>query len=200
MLRYFFSIRYLISQTNPSFFSGRCISILHGFMRCHEEDSIGVCFPQWSEASLGLSIAFVCHNRELLVDLACQRFFKTMEQEGFINTTSILLVPDDVNEIRFVRNQHIAKSFPGEIKRRLERGKRRARMRGEEFKPGSMPLEREVNRCHLIPLDSKSSQQRYPLFIHREEANEVEVGYNSYGLASAGRHAGTVPDLSSVIK
>lgn len=196
--RYFFAVRYLLPETDPALVAGRCISVLHGFVAKQNSNSIGVAFPSWSTDSLGNSIAFVSKESSLLDDFASQPYFQAMQGEGFVESTSLLNVPEGLGEVRFVRNQRAAKMFPGEKRRRLKRAKKRAAERGEDFVPVISSLVQEESLLHPILMDSKSSQQRYLLFIQKEEVEEPVYDYNSYGFATLQERLGTVPDLAEI--
>ncbi|EHK62472.1 CRISPR-associated protein, Csy4 family [Halomonas sp. GFAJ-1] len=132
--------------------------------------------------------------------LSSARCFKNMADEGFIDVSDIKMVPEKLEEVRFIRNQHIAKSFPGEIKRRLIRSKNRAEKRGETFMPSSAVSDRFVDQCHVIPIDSRSSGQRFPLYVQLEALGEESKynNYNSYGLATQYTYSGSVPNLKQI--
>lgn len=201
-MRYFFYIRYLIPSANHAFLAGRCIACLHGFM-CGPKITkagIGVSFPSWATDTVGDSLAFVCKDINALSYLSSVHYFKNMASEGFIEVSNIEVVPTTSEEVKFIRNQHIAKSFPGEIKRRLIRGKKRAEKRGEAFEPAGVKLDRIVDRSHIIPIDSRSSGQRFPLYVQLEALGEESMhdSYNSYGLATQHTHTGSVPNLKQI--
>ncbi|MYL24343.1 type I-F CRISPR-associated endoribonuclease Cas6/Csy4 [Halomonas alkaliantarctica] len=201
-MRYYFYIKYLMPATNHAFLAGRCVACLHGFMGAFKITTagIGVTFPSWSTDTVGDSIAFVSKDINALSYLSSSRYFKNMASEGFIEVSEPELAPAKTEELRFIRNQHVAKSFPGEIKRRLVRAKKRAEKRGEAFIPGSVALDRLVDHCHVIPIDSRSSGQRFPLYIQRESLREVGTSdsFNSYGLATQHTHTGSVPNLQQI--
>ncbi|WP_030072690.1 type I-F CRISPR-associated endoribonuclease Cas6/Csy4 [Halomonas alkaliantarctica] len=201
-MRYFFYIRYLIPSANHAFLAGRCIACLHGFISGPKITSsgIGVSFPSWATDTVGDSIAFVSKDINALSYLSSVRYFKNMADEGFIEISDIKMVPATLEEVRFIRNQHVAKSFPGEIKRRLIRSKNRAEKRGETFMPGSVVSDRFVDYCHVIPIDSRSSGQRFPLYIQCEALSEESKcgSYNSYGLATQHTHSGSVPNFKQI--
>lgn len=198
-MRYFFYIRYLMPSANHAFLAGRCIACLHGFMSGPKITSsdIGVSFPSWATDTVGDSIAFVSKDINALSYLSSAPYFTNMAGQGFIEVSDIEMVPAISEEVRFIRNQHVAKSFPGEIKRRLIRSKNRAEKRGKTFMPSSVVSDRIVDHCHVIPIDSRSSGQRFPLYIHFEALSEESKcdSYNSYGLATQHTHSGSVPNL-----
>ncbi|MGO3276369.1 type I-F CRISPR-associated endoribonuclease Cas6/Csy4 [Halomonas sp.] len=201
-MRYFFYIRYLMPSANHAFLAGRCIACLHGLMSGSKiaSSGIGVSFPSWATDSVGDSIAFVSKDINALFYLSSVRYFKNMADEGFIEISDIKMVPATLEEVRFIRNQHVAKSFPGEIKRRLIRSKNRAEKRGETFMPGSVVSDRFVDHCHVIPIDSRSSGQRFPLYVQYEALGEESQcdSYNSYGLATKQTHSGSVPNFKQI--
>ncbi|MGP8288336.1 type I-F CRISPR-associated endoribonuclease Cas6/Csy4 [Halomonas sp. AOP7-C1-8] len=189
-------------SANHAFLAGRCIACLHGFISGSEITSsgIGISFPSWATDTVGDSIAFVSKDFNALSYLSSARYFKNMADEGFINVSDIEIVPTTLEEVRFIRNQHVAKSFPGEIKRRLIRSKNRAEKRGETFIPGSVVSDRVVDHCHVIPIDSRSSGQRFPLYVQYEALGEESQcdSYNSYGLATKQTHFGSVPNFKQI--
>lgn len=198
MSRYYFSIRYLPEQANNELLAGRCISRMHGFIsndrNSQFKHSVGISFPHWNEHSVGNVIVFVSTNKDLLIGLSFQPYFSTMVGEGLFEISSVELVPDDVDEIRFVRNQTIAKSFIGSKKRRINRGMRRAEVIGQDYFPESEE-EREFDFFHSVPMNSSSTDE-FVLFIQREVFTEgKQEGFNSYGLATNDKWRGTVPNL-----
>lgn len=201
-MRYFFHIRYLMPSANHAFLAGRCIACLHGFMTGPKmtNDGIGVSFPSWATDTVGGSIAFVSKDINALSYLSSARYFKNISEEGFIEVSDVKMVPATLEEVRFIRNQHVAKSFPGEIKRRLVRGKKRAEKRGENFMPSSVVSDRLVDHYHVIPIDSRSSGQRFPLYVQLEALGEESKhdSYNSYGLATKHTYSGSVPNLKQI--
>lgn len=201
-MRYFFYIKYLMPSANHAFLAGRCIACLHGLMSGSKITSsgIGVSFPSWATDSVGDSIAFVSKDINALSYLSSVRYFKNMVDEEFIEVSDIKMVPAISEEVRFIRNQHVAKSFPGEIKRRLIRSKKRAEKRGETFMPSSAVSDRFVDHCHVIPIDSRSSGQRFPLYVQLEALGEESKcdSYNSYGLATQHTYPGSVPSLKQI--
>ncbi|AVI63311.1 type I-F CRISPR-associated endoribonuclease Cas6/Csy4 [Halomonas sp. GFAJ-1] len=201
-MRYFFCIKYLMPSGNHAFLAGRCIACLHGFISGPKitNSGIGVSFPSWATGTVGDSIAFVSKDINALSYLSSARCFKNMADEGFIDVSDIKMVPEKLEEVRFIRNQHIAKSFPGEIKRRLIRSKNRAEKRGETFMPSSAVSDRFVDQCHVIPIDSRSSGQRFPLYVQLEALGEESKynNYNSYGLATQYTYSGSVPNLKQI--
>ncbi|KAE8436442.1 type I-F CRISPR-associated endoribonuclease Cas6/Csy4 [Vreelandella piezotolerans] len=201
-MRYFFYIKYLMPSANHAFLAGRCIACLHGFISGSEITSsgIGISFPSWATDTVGGSIAFVSKDFNALSYFSSARYFKNMADEEFIDVSDIKMVPETLEEVRFIRNQHVAKSFPGEIKRRLIRSKIRAEKRGETFMPSSAVSDRFVDHCHVIPIDSHSSGQRFPLYVQLETLGEESKcdSYNSYGLATQHAYPGSVPNLKQI--
>tara|TARA_R100001369_G_scaffold10167_1_gene23108 strand:+ start:8149 stop:8634 length:486 start_codon:yes stop_codon:yes gene_type:complete len=159
---------------------------------------IGITFPGWTDETLGGSVAFISKEENKLACLSAMQYFKIMQEQGFITVSEIRQVPPDVYEVKFVRNQSIVKFFPGEARRRLIRGQKRAFERGEPFVPISPQMSRVANQCHIIPMDSLSSGQRFPLFIQRCSAERTDARYNSYGFATTQTHMGTVPYLRQI--
>lgn len=197
--RYFFAIRYLSDDVDCGLLAGRCISILHGFRQAHPGIQIGVAFPEWSDRDLGRSIAFVSTNKSLLERFRERSYFQVMQADNFFALSLVLEVPDTCQNVRFIRNQNLAKLFVGERRRRLARAKRRAKARGEAFQPHMPDETKVVGVFHSVFMQSASSGQSYILHIqkHRYERSE-DSGYSSYGLASNDLYTGYVPDLGTI--
>jgi len=196
MTRYYFCIRYVPDRVDVSLLAGRCIWILHGFITKRQCSGIGVSFPDWSNESLGKSIAFVSQDKDVLELLSSQSYFQMMESEKIFYVSPVTKVPDSCSEIRFKRNQNIAKCFVGERKRRLARAKRRAAARGEEFKPVLNSPIREVEPFHNAAVYSKSSNTTLMLHIQKQNnVNRVNNDFGNYGLATNRNFMGTVPEL-----
>lgn len=197
MKRYFFCVKYLLDGSDPQLLAGRCISVLHGYMIKHSISSIGVSFPQWSYDSLGLSIAFVSDDLEHLRTLRTQSYFNMMSDEGFFSITEVMQVPENLQEVRFVRNQSVAKLFAGETRRRLARAKRRAEERGDVFDPKGLNIPCEVVPFHCVKAGSRSNGQYFVLHIQKETTeSKLSTEFNNYGFATNVNIRGTVPDLN----
>ncbi|WP_114784334.1 type I-F CRISPR-associated endoribonuclease Cas6/Csy4 [Vibrio tetraodonis] len=196
--RYYFLIRYIPSHADYELLAGRCISQMHLFMVNNQQamKRVGVSFPNWSESTVGQTIAFVADDKEILIGLSFQPYFSLMVNEGLFEISSACEVPDTAEEVRFVRNQTIGKNFLGSKKRRIKRSLARAELFGVEQ---SLPLtneDRVIDHFHRIPISSGSSEQDYMLFVQKECSEEcVAANFNSYGLATNQESRGTVPDL-----
>lgn len=199
MKRYFFIVRFAPENADHELLSGRCLYVLHGFMSRYENNLVGVTFPEWSSSGSGRLIGFVSKSHGLLAELVRQPYFKSMLDEGFFDISEINPVPYAVPEIRFIRNQSIAKIFQGEKRRRLERLRKRAESRGEVFNPSKI-ANRTVQEYNRVLMDSRSTGNRFYLHIQRQESvGDVCCRFNSYGLACQERAEGTVPDLSKLL-
>lgn len=199
--RYYFSIRFIPENADNELLTGRCISNMHGFLS-HErnrsfKNSVGVCFPRWSEKTVGNEIAFVSPHESILTGLSYQPYFSMMVNEGLFDISDIKFVPDDVDEVRFVFNKTIQKIFNGSKKRRIKRSMLRAETQGRIYTPVSVE-EREFELFHEIPISSQSSGHAFVLHIQRQFPVYQEIGqsFNGYGFASNQRWQGTVPIMS----
>ncbi len=200
MQRYYFTVHLLPKQANLALLTGRCISIMHGFILKHNIEGVGVTFPAWSDSSIGNVIAFVYTDKEILNSLKEQAYFIDMQDCGFFKLCQVLAVPDSCQEVRFIRNQAVAKIFTGESRRRLKRLQKRALARGEDFNPKKLIAPREVDIFHRVAMTSKSSQEDYILHIQKQNTDcQAEPNFSNYGLASNEKFKGTVPDLSPLI-
>ncbi|MCH1924164.1 type I-F CRISPR-associated endoribonuclease Cas6/Csy4 [Shewanella sp. C32] len=197
MTQYCFIVKYLPKEANVNVLAGKCLSILHGFVARHNVQGLGVTFPDWSDSSIGSTIAFVHADSALLAQFSQQRYFTDMRDFGFFSVGEINRVPEQCAQVRFLRNQHYSKQFVGSVRRRIMRLKRRAAQRGEEYIPSGYRSETEYALSHSIPTKSRSTQQGFMLHIQKElaEKNEVVHVFNGYGLSDSTRAIGTVPDL-----
>ncbi|WP_104040166.1 type I-F CRISPR-associated endoribonuclease Cas6/Csy4 [Vibrio hyugaensis] len=196
--RYYFCIRYTPVQADYELLAGRCISQMHLFMVNNRQtiNKIGVSFPDWSDVTVGQTIAFVAEDKEMMIGLSFQPYFSLMVNEGLFEISSVFEVPDNAIEVRFTRNQTIGKSFLGSKKRRVKR----SMVRAELLDAGtSLPVtneERIVDSFHRIPISSGSSGENYMLFVQKELVSERgAANFNSYGLATNQERKGTVPEL-----
>ncbi|TKG07264.1 type I-F CRISPR-associated endoribonuclease Cas6/Csy4 [Vibrio lentus] len=196
--RYYLLIRYIPAQADHELLAGRCIAQMHLFIVNNRQamNKIGVSFPDWSDVTVGQTIAFVAEDQEMMVGLSFQPYFSMMVNEGLFEVSSVCEVPDTAVEVRFVRNQTIGKSFLGSKKRRIKRSMVRAELSGDEAPLPETNEDRVIDSFHRIPVSSGSSAQDYILFVQKEFIGEcVAANFNSYGLATNQERRGTVPDL-----
>lgn len=197
MQRYYFFVEFLPQEANLALLTGRCISVMHGFICKHSIQGLGVSFPSWTETSIGASIAFIHPDAMTLAGLREQPYFQDMENIGFFKLSDVSEVPDNCKEVRFKRNQTIAKIFSGDSRRRLARLKRRAEARGETFTPAIRNKAKELDPFHCVALSSASSGQDFLLHIQKETVNQIpSLEFNQYGLSTNQKFSGTVPDLN----
>lgn len=199
--RYFFAIHYVPAKADCGLLAGRCISTLHGFLLNHAVTQIGVAFPSWSNKSIGRTIAFVSEHCSLLTQFRERAYFQTMQSDGLFELSPVLEVPDDCAEVRFIRNQNIAKLFVGERKRRLARSKRRAEDRGELFVPQAPAVNQEIAPFHCAFIQSASNGQSYVLHIQKQRniPTDRTNSYSNYGLSTNNLFHGSVPELSHIV-
>jgi CRISPR-associated endonuclease Csy4 len=195
--RYYFMIRFLPKKANLELLTGRCISVLHGYVSKHDIAGLGVSFPAWSETSIGNAVAFVHSDASILNELKQQSYFQDMQDCDYFKVSEVEIVPIDCPEVRFKRNQAIAKMFVGEARRRLKRLEKRAIARGEAFEPSKNTEPRELDVFHRIAMTSQSTKQDYILHIQKVVGEkQYEPLFNSYGFATNKLLSGTVPELS----
>ena len=197
--RFFFAIHYIPAKADCGLLAGRCISTLHGYLLNHADAQIGVAFPCWSNKSIGRTIAFVSEHSSHLTQFRERTYFQTMQGDGLFELSPVLEVPDDCAEVRFIRNQNLAKLFVGERRRRLARSKRRAAERGELFVPKAPAINQEIAPFHCALIQSASNAQSYVLHIQKQlcDSRDTTKTYSHYGLASPNSYRGSVPELSS---
>ncbi|MBD1388393.1 MULTISPECIES: type I-F CRISPR-associated endoribonuclease Cas6/Csy4 [Echinimonadaceae] len=193
--RYGFVVEFIPESGDCNLLAGRCIKTLHGFLNANKNaaNSIGVAFPLWGIQSVGKAIAFVGPSEKELVGLSYQPYFSMMKEEGLFNMSSVKKLPKQLAEVRFVRNQTIAKTFVASKRRRMNRAIERS---GSDSYTPKASEEREFDFFHCIPIESKCSQQEFVLHVQKQDALEVNVaGFNSYGLATNQRWQGSVPNI-----
>lgn len=199
--RYYFSIRYIPEHADNELLAGRCIAHMHGFISNERnlpfKNAVGISFPCWNEQTVGNVVTYVSSNKDILVGLSYQPYFSTMVGEGLFDISQVEAVPDGLSEVRFIRNQTIAKSFLGSKKRRIARGMKHATETGLEYTPISNE-EREFEFFHSIPIGSKTNGNEFVLHVQREDISSREQfeGFSGYGLATNDRWKGTVPLLN----
>ena len=199
MKRYYFVVRFLPEQANLALLTGRCISVMHGFICKRDIQGVGVSFPAWSDASIGNMIAFVHTDIDVLKELSQQHYFQDMQEYGFFSVGNVEAVPNGCAEVRFKRNQGISKMFVGEARRRLKRLEKRALARGEVFEPNKNDEPRELENFHCIAIGSTSTEQDFLLHVQKENVQKrEEAEFSQYGLATNQQLKGTVPDFSMI--
>jgi CRISPR-associated endonuclease Csy4 len=200
MKRHYFMVSFLPKEANLPLLTGRCISIMHGFTCKHNIQGVGVSLPAWSDTSIGNKIAFIHNDESVLNHLKQQGYFQDMKECGFFKLSQVSIVPDDCVEVRFKRNQAIAKIFVGESRRRLKRLEKRALARGELFNPKKVAVSRELDIFHRIAMSSGRTQEEYILHIQKEDVDcKSESAFSSYGFATNTILNGTVPDLFTLV-
>jgi len=196
--RYYFQIEYIPVNADAVLLAGKCINILHGYHGRTKTYNIGVSFPQWSEHNTGRSIAFVSCSKDQLYELRSQHYFSVMAEDGLFSISDILAVPDDLPEVRFRRNNTIAKIFSGDKAKRLRRAKLRAESRGEVFNPElhQNTKVREFDSFNSIPMGSGSSGDEFVIHVQKDRDASLNTDYSIYGLATNEKNQGSVPDFS----
>ncbi len=149
---------------------------------------------------MGNEIVFVCETHKKLEEFRSCTYFAIMRREGLFAVTDVNVVNEQqAAEVRFVRNQEAKKAFPGEMRRRLVRAKKRAEERGEIFDPRKLAKPREFGFFHSSFLESSSTGQSFLLHIQRvivASSRREKSGdklFNSYGLATTQTCRGSVP-------
>lgn len=199
MRRYYFTITYLPNNCDVNLLAGRCIGILHGFITSRKVSNIGICFPSWDDLTIGKQIAFVSSDKALIKELLGQSYFQMMFHDRLFSLSKILEVPEEQNEVMFIRNQSIAKAFFGEKQRRLKRAKKRAEARGEVYKPEYNFEAKDIGHFHSIPMSSRGNGQNFIIHIQKVKlTNVIGNQFNNYGLATNKALQGTVPSLNTL--
>ncbi|WMN59558.1 type I-F CRISPR-associated endoribonuclease Cas6/Csy4 [Pseudoalteromonas xiamenensis] len=196
MSRSYFTITYLPKNCDVTLLAGRCIGILHGFMNKQSCNHIGVSFPKWTDKDLGNQIAFVSEDKAALKYLSQQNYFEMMAHDKLFEISAIKPVPVDTPEVRIIRDQSLGKLCMGEKRRRMERAKRRAEARGEEYTPQYVPTDTEISAFHKIPIASKNNQNDFVLHLRLEPTDSIQSTFNSYGFATNEVYKGSVPVLA----
>lgn len=196
MSRVYFTITYLEENCDVTLLAGRCIGILHGFMNKRSCNHIGVSFPKWTDKHLGNQISFVSEDKAALKNLSQQNYFEMMAHDQLFEMSAIKLVPVDTPEVQIIRDQSLGKLFMGEKRRRMERAKRRAEARGEEYIPQYVSSDTEISTFHKIPIVSKSNRNEFVLHLRLEPTDSIQNTYNSYGFATNKEYKGSVPFLT----
>lgn len=196
--RYCFAIKFLPEYADTELLAGRCISVLHGFVKTNDvvNNAIGISFPQWDDGSIGKVIAFVSTDRECLCGLSYQPYFTYMKKEGFFEISQIIDVPCGIPDIQFVRNSTIDKSFLKSKNKRMKRIESRSRKVNREYCPVSRE-ERVFDSFHSIPISSKGNGCDFALQIQRKTCDRSDNQFNSYGFATNEKWLGSVPNFQN---
>ena len=197
MNRYAFSIQFEPSS-NFELLAGRCLKILHGYQCKHKINIIGSTFPEFSDESIGGSIAFVSSYEGFLKDLQQQHYFQQMQNLGKFLISDHVLVSESVSEVRFLRERTRDKNCAGGKQRSIRRGQRRAENAGYEYQPyrEEVTSSRRIQIYHNVPMTSSENAAKvYYLRIQKHKAEQlISNGYTSYGLSNQAELNGTVPE------
>lgn len=202
MSRYFFYIRYLPEVVNCEFLAGKCIRILHAYQTRFNLRNIGVAFPEWDQASIGRTIAFISESQGALTTLSQQNYFVRMAEDGYFLVSYVQLIPEtgEHREFIYYRERRLEKETPSAKRRMLKRLQLRAAEAGVEYVPAS-----KMNKCidvpfvHQVPSGSSSGAD-FLLFLGRMECSQPQPQYfSSYGFGSRPEQQGSVPCLRPFI-
>lgn len=198
MKRFYFCIRYLPERVNCEFLAGKCIRILHAFQSRFELRCIGISFPEWSDSSIGKTVAFVSESERFLTMLRAQNYFTRMVEEEYFVRSDVLLVPSELNvpEVIFYRERRLEKETTAAKLREFKRLQRRALNRKVEYKPQQkITVQTDIQLVHQIPCGS-SSGHTFNLIIGRLFVPSACCStFSSYGLGNRSDVSGTVPAI-----
>lgn|GEM_PF-604978 len=202
MSRYFFYVRYVPEVVNCEFLAGKCIRILHAYQTRFKLNNIGVTFPEWEQASLGRTIAFISESQGALTTLSQQNYFVRMADDGYFQVSDIQLVPNDpeLDEFIYYRERRLEKETPSAKRRMLKRLQSRTAEAGVEHVPKpQMKASIEVPFVHQLPCGSSSGAD-FLLFVGCMVCGQrKQAGFNSYGLGNRPEQQGSVPCLRPII-
>ncbi|MGI2026226.1 type I-F CRISPR-associated endoribonuclease Cas6/Csy4 [Endozoicomonas acroporae] len=197
MKRFAFGIRFKTGSNNE-LMVGRCLKVLHGYQCLHNINSIGVTFPGFSDKTIGEMIGFVSADRLCLRQLMTQDYFQEMVNLKKFFIHEIMVVPDNVSEVRYMRDQKRDKQCVGGRQRQIRRGQRIAKKAGYDYQPrqDKAGSEHQINFFHNIPITSSRDAGKVFYFRIQKYAVDDKVygKYSSYGLGNQGDGRGTVPD------
>ena len=188
-----------LKRTNNELLVGKCLKILHGFQCKHCINSIGVSFPDICSETIGSSIAFVSLDQSIIQHLMVQHYFQQMQKLKKFIIHDIIAVPENVPEVRFLRERKQDKQCAGGRQRRIRRGQRIAEKRGYDYQllntQGNST--HSIQHSHNIPMTSShDATQVYYFRIQRYPTEERECNrYTSYGLGNRAEERGTVPEV-----
>lgn len=197
-MRYYFVITYLPEQRDNNLLASRFIKALHKFNGKFQLHNIGVSFPNWSNASVGNQIAFVCEDKKILMKLWKLEDINLMREYGLINLIDISEVKENLHEeVCFIHNKLIDKHTVKGKRRVFKRLKKRALERGElsytpkHNKNAILTVKPYQN---ILMSSSSTKQENYGLYIQLTSSEKECFGcFNTYGLATTHKWRGSVP-------
>lgn len=195
MPRFFKTVHFLPEDKNNEVLAGSCINILHGVCKKHNIDDIGISFPDWCNDTVGERITFISTNQKNLDYLLNQEYFFRMQQLRFFSISDTkIVIPESIQEAIFIRNQAIDNSYPGAITRDIQRAKKRASKRGEEYIIPYASNQKTFDHYHRIKFTSKSKKTEFSLNIQKLKVDQkIEGNFGSYGLSNKSDKQCSVP-------
>lgn len=198
---YYRQITFLPKYKNNEALVGRCLKILHGVCKKHEEDgisivnTIAVSFPMWDKHTIGEKISFISPTPLEIDHLLQQHYFSEMVSLGYFQISKLTIVPKGCDHGTFRRNQKIDQSTPNGQRIRAERLAKRAMDRSESpirFTPKDLVFD----HYHSIPITSTRRGKSFRLNLQYQQLNTVTDGrwaFSSYGLANQELESCPVP-------
>lgn len=152
---------------------------LHRVLAKQSGLSIGVSFPQYSIRPLGLGGVLRLHGSRSDLDKFFQQNWLTGMYDH-VDCAEVAAIPEQHQHVRVKRVQ--AKSNPERLVRRYAS---RNGVDIAEAREKYLKMEPERLRLPFLTLNSKSTAQRFTLFIEQREvlASAVAGEFNSYGLS-----------------
>ena len=198
MKHYFSKIDFVEPDSNECFLTGRCIKILHGVYSQKKIHDVGIAFPDWTQSSLGCSIAFVSQSTHHIDTLISQDYFQQMEHLGYFKIGDIK-EHETSNHVIYCRNQRITKTTTGGMCRRLNRHRMRAQARGETYNPRLSGQVIDLTDIHKISITSRSTDNEFVIYVQRcavDEKRPTTDKVNSYGLSNNAHYNFIVPSFT----
>lgn len=143
-------------------------------------DVLAVAWPDWSNDHGEFGFLFRIFGSEIAL-AEYSRGIVVLQNHDLIRLFPILSTPQVAKRVVFCRDRSMDHFSPS-VAKRLER---RAKLRSEIYSPKAVPQ----RKCHYLPVQSSSTQEKFNLFIRREIVDADQSGGHQYGLGYA------VPDF-----
>ncbi|WP_293986162.1 type I-F CRISPR-associated endoribonuclease Cas6/Csy4 [uncultured Megasphaera sp.] len=148
------------------------------------EGRIGISFPQYTEESLGNKVRIFSKEREILESADIPQALRFLQD--YIHLTAIR----EVAAPR-IKGYAVYRRYQPDSSR-FRKAKRYAKRNGISYeKAFKLMKTKKPRRLPYVQLKSKTTQQKFSLFIEKIEAPACEGNFNAYGLSQQA----TVPEF-----
>lgn len=175
-MKNYIEISILDCDINSNFVLSKIYSIIHGFLSRKKMNNVGISFPEYNKKGLGKKIRLFCDDKSALEEFRNQK--QLLGGMDYYKISSVREVPEKI------------KGY-GVFKRSTAKSKRNKALRyskrhGVSFAESMafFSKDKQTNKPYVI-LKSKSTNNRFSLFISKKEFTNKKIGiFSEYGLSS----------------